>query len=42
MLGYIYEFFHTLLLSHNAKMGALISRSLGADIVFRSFTIKDS
>ena len=33
--------FHTLLLSHNAKMGSLISRCLGADIVIRSFTIKD-
>ena len=36
-----YVNFHTLLLSHNAKMGSLISRCLGAGIVIRSFTIKD-
>ena len=33
--------FQTLLLSHNAKMGSLISRCLGAGIVIRSFIIKD-
>ena len=42
MLGYIYEFFHTLLFSHNAKMGSLISRYLGGGIVIKSFTIKNS
>ena len=33
--------FQTLLMSHNTKMGSLISRCLGAGIVIRYFTIKD-
>ena len=40
-LKFFYDSFQTLLLSHNAKIGSLISRCLGADIVIRSFTIKD-
>ena len=42
MLWYIYEFFHTLLLSHHAKMVSLISIYLGGGIVIKSFTIKNS
>lgn len=40
-LKFFYDSFQTLLLSHNAKIGSLISKCLGAGIVIRSFTIKD-
>ena len=31
--------FHTLLFSHNARIGSLISKCLGAVIVIKSFSI---